>query len=54
VLTIEDDGIGFDVRGDSDGNGLRNMRERAAAIGGALRVTSKAGKGTTLRLTFPV
>lgn len=54
VLTIEDNGIGFDVRGDSAGNGLRNMRQRAAAIGGTLRVTSKAGKGTRLRLTFPV
>jgi signal transduction histidine kinase len=54
VLTIEDNGIGFDVRGDSAGNGLRNMRERAAAIGGTLHVTSKAGKGTKLRLTFPV
>ena len=54
VLTIEDDGVGFDARGDSAGNGLRNMRERAAAMGGTLRVSSKAGKGTKLRLTFPV
>ena len=54
VLTIEDDGIGFDVRGDSAGNGLRNMRERAAAMGGAVRLTSNAGKGTRLRLTLPV
>jgi signal transduction histidine kinase len=54
VLTIEDDGIGFDVLADSAGNGLRNMRDRAAAMGGTLRVTSKVGKGTKLRLTFPV
>ena len=54
VLTIEDDGIGFDVRGDSAGNGLRNMRERAAAMGGAVRLTSNAGRGTRLRLTLPV
>jgi signal transduction histidine kinase len=53
VLTIEDDGVGFDVRGDSAGNGLRNMRERAAAVGGTLHLTSKAGKGTKLRLIFP-
>lgn len=53
VLTIEDDGIGFDVRGASAGNGLRNMRERAKAMGAALRITSKAGKGTKLHLTFP-
>jgi Signal transduction histidine kinase len=53
-IRIEDDGVGFDVRSDSAGNGLRNMRERAAAMGGTLHVTSKAGKGTKLRLTFPV
>jgi signal transduction histidine kinase len=54
VLVIEDDGVGFKDRGDSVGNGMRNMRERAAAMGGSLRVTSRAGKGTKLRLTFPV
>ena len=54
VLTIEDDGVGFDARGDSAGNGLRNMRERATAMGGSLRVSSKAGKGTSLRFTFPI
>jgi signal transduction histidine kinase len=53
VLTIDDDGVGFNVRRDSAGSGLRNMRERAAAMGGALRLTSKVGKGTTLRLTIP-
>ena len=54
VLTIQDDGIGFDVHRDSAGNGLRNMRERATAMGGSLWVSSKAGKGTTLRFTFPM
>ncbi len=53
ILTIEDDGIGFDARGPSSGNGLRNMRERVAAIGGTLRITSVNGKGTRLRFTIP-
>jgi signal transduction histidine kinase len=53
VLEIEDDGIGFDADGPSAGNGLRNMRERAARIGGALKVTTANRKGTKLRLTFP-
>jgi signal transduction histidine kinase len=52
VLSIEDDGVGFDSEGPSAGNGLRNMRERAAGIRGTLRVSS-TGKGTKLRLTFP-
>jgi signal transduction histidine kinase len=54
VLSIEDDGIGFDVRADSAGNGIRNMRERAEAMGGGLRITSKPGKGAKLLVTFPV
>ena len=54
VLTIEDDGVGFDARRDSAGNGLRNMRERATAMGGSLRVSSKAGKGTNLQFTLPI
>jgi signal transduction histidine kinase len=54
ILTIEDDGIGFDARGPSSGNGMRNMRERAVAVGGKLRITSADGKGTKLRFTFPV
>lgn len=54
VLTIEDDGVGFDVGGASAGNGLRNMRERAEAMGGAMLVTSVAKKGTTLRMSFPI
>lgn len=54
VLTIDDDGSGFDTRRDSDGNGLRNMQERAHALGGELRITSKDGRGTRLRITFPV
>ena len=46
--------MGFVVTSDSAGNGLRNMRERAAAMGGKLEVTSGAGKGTKLLLTFRV
>ena len=54
VLTIEDNGVGFDVGGGSAGSGLRNMRERAQAMGGAMLVTSAARKGTTLRVAFPI
>src|SRR5690242_18906782 len=54
VLTVQDDGVGFKPDGGSAGNGLRNMRERAARLGGSLNVTSAAGKGTTLRVAFPV
>jgi signal transduction histidine kinase len=54
VLTIEDDGSGFDTRRESTGNGLRNMRQRASALGGTLRITSKDARGTMVRITFPI
>jgi len=54
VLTIEDDGVGFNTRGGSSGNGLRNMRERAVALGGGLKISSRKGKGTRLRIDIPL
>ena len=54
VLSVEDDGVGFDAGGDSKGHGMRNMRQRAATLGGTLGVTSKTGKGTRLRISFPI
>lgn len=54
VLMIEDDGVGFDAGSGSGGNGLRNMRERTEAMGGAMLIKSEAGKGTSLQMTFPV
>jgi two-component system, NarL family, sensor histidine kinase DevS len=52
VLSIEDDGIGFDAAAPASGSGMQNMRERAATIGAKLRVSSTGGKGTKLRFTF--
>ncbi|TMD27389.1 MAG: sensor histidine kinase [Chloroflexi bacterium] len=54
VLIVEDDGVGFQPGKNSAGSGLRNMRERAAKLGGTLTVKSEAGKGTTLQVSFPV
>lgn len=54
VLAIEDDGVGFNTRGRSSGNGLRNMRERAVALGGGLKISSRKGEGTRLRINIPL
>lgn len=51
VLTVSDNGSGFDpasVNGQG-GLGLTSMRQRAAQLGGALEVTSRAGQGTTVK-----
>jgi signal transduction histidine kinase/ligand-binding sensor domain-containing protein len=52
ALEVRDDGRGFaSNQKPSPGHyGLTGMRERAAAIGGTLEVTSKPGAGTTVRL----
>ena len=54
TLHIEDDGIGFSTRAAHQrGFGLTGMRERAAALGGSMRVRSEAGKGTQIRIVLP-
>ena len=52
VLTVEDDGTGFDVAGSSSGSGLANMRDRMEALDGTLRVESSA-LGTRIRACLP-
>jgi signal transduction histidine kinase len=53
VLEVSDDGTGFDPGLPSSGLGLVSMRERAAAVGGVLQVTSAPGEGTRVRLAVP-
>ncbi len=53
VLTIQDDGVGFDPREvEGTGLGLRSMRERVAALGGDLTFDTGAD-GTIVRATVP-
>ncbi len=53
VLQIADDGVGFDFEASTSGHGLHNMRERAFAVGGTLRVESQPGRGARVRLELP-
>lgn len=53
AIAIEDDGRGFfESRDDAGGDGLRNMRERMRAIGGACEIRTAVGAGTRVCLTF--
>lgn len=55
VLSIWDNGIGFDpeVGEAGAGQGLRNMAERARALGGSLRITSSR-EGTDVTAEIPL
>ncbi|HVU57363.1 MAG TPA: triple tyrosine motif-containing protein, partial [Puia sp.] len=50
IMTISDNGSGFDAGAIRGGNGLRNMRERARNHGWQLEVQSGAKVGTTVTL----
>lgn len=59
VLTVKDNGVGFDVSDPSPvksrgGNGLINMKVRAERLAGTLNIESTSGVGTTLRLSFNI
>jgi signal transduction histidine kinase len=55
VLEIDDDGRGFETAHQpGSGQGLRNLRERAASLGGELRIESTPGQGTTVRVDIPL
>ena len=52
---IADDGVGYDIESAPHaGQGLENMSDRIAALGGTLVVESMPGRGTTLRANIPV
>jgi two-component system, NarL family, sensor histidine kinase DevS len=55
VLTIRDNGRGFDPedRHQRAGDGLRNIRERARAIGGSVSIDSVPGRGTGVCVRVP-
>jgi signal transduction histidine kinase len=55
-LRVTDDGAGFDasVPAGEGHRGLRNMRRRAAAVGGRLEVATAPGRGTAITLRVPL
>lgn len=54
VLTVYDNGKGFDPATVKRGNGLVNMQQRAAELNGKAEYSAAAGKGTRLVFRFPL
>ncbi len=59
-LSIQDDGIGFDVSDsrrramDGDNFGLISMQERSSLVGGQVQIESTPGRGTRVHVSFPL
>ncbi len=51
VLSVTDDGIGFNKEQVEQGHGLNSLRRRAKELGGTLEITSSRGQGTRIVLT---
>jgi signal transduction histidine kinase len=54
LLEVDDDGRGFDVEHAPRGDGLTNLEQRAASLGGRTVIVSTAAEGTTLRVELPL
>jgi PAS domain S-box-containing protein len=53
-IEISDDGVGFEPNLVREGFGLVGMRERAALLGGTLRIESTRGSGTSVLAEIPL
>ncbi|MDR0229082.1 MAG: histidine kinase [Flavobacteriaceae bacterium] len=53
-LTIEDDGIGFDISEVVYGLGIKNMESRVKLINGVVEIDSQKGQGTTINVECKV
>jgi signal transduction histidine kinase len=56
IVTIADDGVGFDSEQRAEGTGLQNVRDRLDSFfsgKASFRLDSSPGRGTTARVVFP-
>ncbi len=53
IVTVADDGVGFDTKIPTRGLGLIGMRERVAVLAGRLEVSSTPGSGFELKVAIP-
>lgn len=52
LLTIKDNGVGFEPKSITRGNGLASLQARANALGGHVIIDSQVGNGTSIKLSF--
>ncbi|MFT5941165.1 MAG: two-component system NarL family sensor kinase, partial [Sediminicola sp.] len=53
LVMVSDDGIGYHVKKEKKGIGLKNITSRVQKMNGTVDINSKIGKGTTLSIHIP-
>ncbi len=53
ILTIKDNGCGFNSTDNTTGFGLQGMQERTEAVNGQFIIISDRGRGTTIKVEIP-
>lgn len=53
VVTLQDNGQGFDLEQSWAGCGLQGMQERAELLGGTLRMSTGSNQGTQIKIVMP-
>ena len=53
-MTISDQGRGYDPADSADGNGLANLRDRAAELGGDIQFEVVVERGTTIHFSLKI
>ena len=54
IVSINDNGTGFDIKKQKKGIGIKNMKSRIQKLNGVFSIQSKIGKGTTVHFTIPI
>lgn len=54
LMSIHDNGVGFNTKKKNKGIGLKNMRSRAEAINSKIEFNSSQGSGTLITMTIPI
>ncbi|WP_181374542.1 tetratricopeptide repeat-containing sensor histidine kinase [Polaribacter aquimarinus] len=53
ILSVKDDGKGFDINSKKSGIGLKNMKERIEEVNGLFSIESEPKNGTTITIEIP-
>lgn len=54
LMSIHDNGVGFSIKKQNKGIGIKNMRSRAEAINSKIEFNSIEGNGTQITMTIPL